>query len=128
MEGFWVNALEPFDTNGDGQIDVDETTAGFERALADSGSYAQQIGVVAEQYFELADANGDGTIDLKEFQQIFTAVGRGTEAECAEVFRRLDTDGSGALSRQEYHRVVEEFFFSDDPNAPGNQLFGPLGN
>lgn len=128
MEGFWVNALAPFDHNGDGQVDAEEVTTGFEQALADSAGYSKQIEPITEQYFKLTDGDGDGKIDLKEFQQVFMAVGRGSEADCAEVFRRLDTDGSGALSRREFHRAVEDFFYSDDPNAPGNQLFGPLGS
>lgn len=128
MEEFWVNVLAPFDHNGDGQVDADEVTAGCERALVNREDYSKQIEPITELYFQLTDGDGDGKIDLKEFQQVFMAVGRGSDADCAEVFRRLDTDGSGTLSRREFHRAVEDFFYSDDPNAPGNQLFGPLGS
>jgi Ca2+-binding EF-hand superfamily protein len=128
MEEFWVQVILPFDLDGDGQVDADELTAACERALVNSEDYSKQIEPITEQYFQLTDGDGDGKIDLKEFQQVFTAVGRGSDADCAEVFRRFDTDGTGALSRQEFHRVVKDFFYSDDPNAPGNQLFGPLGS
>jgi Ca2+-binding EF-hand superfamily protein len=128
MEGFWVNVIAPFDHDGDGQVDSDEVVTGCERVLLASEGYSKQLEPIAEQYFQIADIDGDGKIDLQEFKQIFMAVGRGSDADCAEVFRRLDTDCSGALSRREYHRALEEFFYSDDPNAPGNQLFGPLGS
>ena len=126
MDGFWVKVLAPLDQTGDGRVDQDELLRAFEEALGGTGIYPELIEPVADTYWHLADTNGDGKIDLQEFQQLFMAIGHGSEDHLAEVFGRLDTDASGGLARSEYHRALEEFFCSDDPNAPGNELFGPL--
>ncbi|GAA2611999.1 EF-hand domain-containing protein [Actinomadura fulvescens] len=126
MDGLWIQVIAPMDRDGDGTVDLDETVAGFEAALADRANSAKQIKAIADHYFELADANGDGTIDFAEFRDIFGVGGRASEEDCAKVFHRLDRDGNGSISHEEYHQAVEEFFFGDDPDAPGNDLFGKL--
>jgi hypothetical protein len=37
-----------------------------------------------------------------------------------------DADGDGKVTRDELLKNVEEFFYGEDPNAPGNWLVGPL--
>jgi Ca2+-binding EF-hand superfamily protein len=49
-----------------------------------------------------------------------------TEAEAADAFRRLDLDRDGYLSREEIFQNMKEYYFTDDPNAPGNWFFGPF--
>ncbi|MEV0495871.1 EF-hand domain-containing protein [Streptomyces atratus] len=41
-----------------------------------------------------------------------------------DVFIKLDTDGDGAISRQEFIRAVREHYLSDNPDAPGSLFFG----
>jgi hypothetical protein len=43
----------------------------------------------------------------------------------SEAFRRLDRDGDGELSHEEFRAAIVEFYLSDDENAPGNWLLGP---
>lgn len=47
--------------------------------------------------------------------------------QAIEAFRRMDTDGSGYLEETEFVDRVHEFHRSDDPDAPGNWLFGYWG-
>ncbi|MFC8721945.1 EF-hand domain-containing protein [Kitasatospora sp. NPDC057198] len=126
LDGFWTNVIAPMDQDGDGRVDLREMTEGFGRALADPALYGQQVGPVADCFFDLVDLDGNGRIDRSEFQLMFDAVAAVPGGDCAEVFAALDADGSGGLDRDEFHRALLEFFYGDDPNAPANHLFGRL--
>ena len=40
--------------------------------------------------------------------------------------RALDRNGDGVLDQEEVQQALREFYTSDDPQAPGNLIFGPL--
>ncbi|WP_026212542.1 EF-hand domain-containing protein [Longispora albida] len=126
MDGFWANVIAPMDQDGDGKVDVREMTEGFRRVLTDRAMYPEQIAPVTNCFFDLVDLNGDGTISMAEFQQMFDSVAGVSSEDCAAVFTALDHDGSGALSRAEFHQAVTEFFYGNDPDAPANHLFGKV--
>lgn len=126
LEAFWTNVIAPMDQDGDGQVDLREMTEGFRRALADRALYPQQVGPVADCYFDLIDLDGDDRVDRAEFGEIFGLAGNVSAEDCAAVFEALDLDGSGGLDRAEFHRALEEFFYGDDPAAPAAHLFGRI--
>jgi len=41
-------------------------------------------------------------------------------------FQRLDRDGRGTLTQENLVEAVKEFYLSNDPDAPGNVLYGTL--
>ena len=43
-----------------------------------------------------------------------------------ETFAKLDTDGDGHLSGDEWEQLFLDFFPSDDADAPGSWLWGPF--
>ena len=43
-----------------------------------------------------------------------------------EAFARLDLDGDGHISHDEFTQLYLEFFTSDDPEAPGSSFWGPF--
>jgi Ca2+-binding EF-hand superfamily protein len=126
VANLWTQIIAPCDRDGDGKVTREEMLAGFDDALIDKSAYPDQIGSIANLFFDLADANDDGTIDKKEFTHIFGVGGQSSETDCADVFRQLDLDSSGGLSREEFHKAVIEFFYGTDPAAPANHLFGHL--
>ncbi|MFD7659838.1 EF-hand domain-containing protein [Actinosynnema sp. NPDC059797] len=126
LDVFWTTVIAPMDQDGDGQVDLREMTEGFRRALADPALYPQQVGPVADCYFDLVDLDGDDRVDQAEFGQIFGLAGNVSPEDCAEVFDALDLDGSGGLSRAEFHQALTEFFYGDDPDAPAAHLFGRI--
>lgn len=70
------------------------------------------------------DPNGpaDGATPFR-FARFLRAFGV-DEAQAAEAFRHLDTNGNGFMSRDEMIAAQKEFFMSSDPQAAGNWLLG----
>ena len=126
LDTFWANVIAPMDQDCDGQVDLREMTEGFRRALADPALYPQQVGPVADCYFDLIDLDGDDRVDQAEFGEIFGLAGNVSTEDCSAVFAALDVDGSGGLDRAEFHRALEEFFYGDNPDAPAAHLFGKI--
>ncbi|WP_314250768.1 hypothetical protein [Streptomyces sp. DSM 40907] len=68
----------------------------------------------------------DGLIGLDEYLLLSQAIGGVPAQQMQEAFHRLDRDGNGTLDPAEIDAAVVEFFTSEDPNAPGNWLYGPF--
>eukprot|EP00727_Mastigamoeba_balamuthi_P011882 m51a1_g7316 putative calmodulin (172) ;mRNA; f:136881-137490 len=102
----WAFSL--FDKNCDGHISAAE----LEKALQASGqnpTRAEVKGLLAKY-----DVDGSGQLELSEFESIVLEQARdrpkenrfSEEGELLEAFMMFDTDGSGALSRDELHEVM----------------------
>lgn len=95
-------------------------------SLADDPQAARAIlGALAEAFLTVADADRSGTVDAGEFfvfqRGHFVGLSRD---DADEAFRRLDRDGDGALSAEEFTTAIVEFWTSRDPEAPGNWWTG----
>ncbi|MBN6040298.1 EF-hand domain-containing protein [Amycolatopsis sp. 195334CR] len=96
------------------------------RGLADDPAAASAtVGALAQAFLAIADTDADGGVGPAEF----AAFQRGhfphlTDADLAEAFTHLDTDGDGHLSGEEFTRAVVEYWTSADPDAPGNWWMG----
>ncbi len=120
--GAWGEAAAPFMT--DGRMTMRAHLAFHEAAFGDRATFEGVLGAIADMIFEVLDGDGDGRISREEFASFHRAY-EVAEEVTAQVFPRLDTDGDGTLSRDEVRVVVGQFYQSDDPDAPGNWLFGP---
>ncbi len=47
-------------------------------------------------------------------------------SRAAPGFQRLDHDADGKLRQEEIRAAAVEYFTSEDPDADGNWLYGPL--
>ena len=119
--GFWEQLRQSADADQDGKVTRDEFLASYERLLA----MRDAIVGVSQAILQLTDRDGDGKITPAEFAANLEAYGLDAPA-AAEAFRHLDRDGDGFIAAEELLQDVEEFFYGDDPNAPGNWLLGPL--
>ena len=94
--------MERFDTNGDGQITVEEVEA------------------LRAARFDEADTNGDGVIDVTEFEAAAQARMAERMAEHAgEMFARMDEDGDGQLTQDDLGGREGRMFGQADENGDG---------
>lgn len=110
---------------GSQRVTQEEYVAAFDQLLSDKDNYQAIVGNWADSLIELSDRDGDGRLSQQEYVTNLRNFNT-SEAAANEAFRRLDRNGDGYLTRDEILRRVEEFFYSDDPQAPGNWLVGPV--
>lgn len=89
----------------------------------DTETFSMYVDTYVGSLFDNFDADNDGYIDLDEFIDLFVSY-RIEVRFAAKAFRKLDRNKDGLISRGELIMATKEFFRSDDPDAPGNWLFG----
>lgn len=100
--------------------------AGLMRMAGDRAGFKRVIEPIARLNLSLCDVDGDGQLDEVEFITLLKLFNAGSVAEASDIFRRLDTSGDGYLSLTEILEALCDFYVSEDPDAPGNSLFGKL--
>ncbi len=85
--------------------------------------YNDYISESSDYLFSLFDQNDDGYIDEHEYMDMFRAYGL-YMTHAKKAFDLLDLNDDGRISRQEMVKAFRDFFFSSDPDAPGNWIFG----
>ncbi|SEH02034.1 Ca2+-binding protein, EF-hand superfamily [Nonomuraea solani] len=123
---FWEVLLAKIDLDGDRKISREEYRLGMNTAfIEDPDGYERALRPAIQATLDVTDVNGNRMLDLEEFQRFQSAFG--TSPEDAELaFRKIDTDGSGALSIEELVEAGRQFYLSEDPDLTGNWLFGPV--
>src|SRR6266567_883401 len=104
------------DLDGDGRISLAEYVAGFEAFLGQRDEFMAAMTVLVDSFYELADADNDGRISEDELIKHFRAWNH-SEDQARTAFPRLDRNGNGAISKAEWMANLEEFYFSEDPQA-----------
>jgi Ca2+-binding EF-hand superfamily protein len=106
-------------------VTPEEYLAALDQLLSDKNNYQTIVGTWTDSLIELSDQDGDGRLSQQEY--VANARSFNIDEEAAtEAFRRLDRNGDGYLTHDEISQGVEEYFYSDDPQAPGNWLGGPI--
>ncbi|HEY2763830.1 MAG TPA: EF-hand domain-containing protein [Pseudonocardiaceae bacterium] len=113
--------LKQFDSDDDGLVTLDEYIAGFEEFLSDRDAFMGSMTALVDAFFSVADRNSDGEITEDELIIHYRAWNHSDE-QAREAFRRLDRNGNGAISKEEWMANLEEYYFSEDPEAPGTWL------
>lgn len=122
----WQQLKAAVDGNDDNTVTLDEyLTAMTKIVISDSTGYARVIQPSVQAMMEIADTDHDDQLTAEEFYCMMRAY-RVTATAAAASFARLDHDRKGYLTRTEIDQAFAEFFMSDDPDLPGNWLFGPL--
>ena len=120
----WGNLKALADADNDGQVTPDEFMQFHAQMLSTPDMYDQiTIGTV-DLLFEAFDANRDGFLSREDFGNFFAAYNIKDQAVTDEAFKKLDVAGKGKFSKDETLARVKEFYFSNDPAAAGNWLFG----
>ncbi|MFJ2730039.1 EF-hand domain-containing protein [Streptomyces collinus] len=121
MLGWWDHLAAHVDTDRDGRVDLGEVLAMVDRLP----TMRDVVAATAETVFDAVDEDGDGRISPAEHQRLVDTW-HGESVDVADVFDRLDADGDGYLGRREFTGLWVQFWTSDDPAEPGNQLCGPV--
>ncbi len=119
--GIWQGLRESAHPARADRVTLDEMLASFDRLFQSDPDLVPRLSALA---FDTLDADGDGKIFIDEYRQLLaTALLDAPVAD--QTFPRLDLNSDGYLTREELNQLFAEFFLSDDPNAPGNWLWGP---
>ncbi len=113
--------LKQFDSDGDGLVSLDEYVAGFDEFLSRQAVFMGNMTALVDAFYAVADRNMDGQITEDELILHFHAWGHSDE-QAKAAFKRLDRNKNGTISKAEWMANLEEYYFSEDPEAPGNWL------
>lgn len=123
---YWNDLMQRSDANDDGVVTLQEWLDYHDWMLADETRFEFTIAFSAGVMFALMDVDEDGTISLQEYGQWLQAWGIGDGEITPDLFAKLDRNGDGILSQKEVLDMIHEFYYSDDPDAPGNWSMGPF--
>ncbi len=108
----------------DSSVTLEQWLLFYDQVLSDS-SYRDHIQEVADLIFDAVDVDASETLDLAEWQRLFQIYGIPV-IYAQESFAKVGLSPDQSLSKDEVVKRIEEFYYSQDPNAPGNFLFGPF--
>jgi len=123
---WWKHICTIADVDGDARVTLPEWKAYWHSVLRgvqrDDGTL-DSLHRAARGTLRALDHTASGRVTLDEYADWLDAWGaNGAEAS----FRQLDRGGKGFLTEEDVVVAVQEFYLSDDPDAPGNVLYGPL--
>lgn len=121
----WQALAAHADVDQDGAVDLGEWLGYWKDVLANPTRYEEEVAAMSATLFDIFDTDEDGVIGADEFCNFYSAYGL-SAALARQVFMDLDANGDGQVSRDELLAMGREFYRSDDPEAPGNRLFGPI--
>ncbi|MCA9634696.1 MAG: hypothetical protein KC420_01535 [Myxococcales bacterium] len=123
---YWHEVRCNIDASEDGKVSLAEWLHYHNLMLANPARFEASAATAARLIAGLLDANGDGEVTVAEYAAWLRAWGMVDDAEIDDVNRRIDINGDGLLSVDEIMSLIRDFFFSDDPDAPGNWAMGPF--
>lgn len=122
----WRALRDSADVDGDGGVDLEEWLGYWDEVLRSDDRYEAEVAAVVRRLFHLFDTDEDGVLGPQEFADFFGIYGLGLDL-ARTTFRGLDIDRDGTITRGELVEIGHEFYRGDDPDAPANRLYGPLG-
>ena len=118
----WTQLHTLADTDRDGRISREEyITAMGSGIAADLEALDRAVLQSSRAIVTAADSDDDGYLDLPDYERLAALL---RIEQAADGFALLDTDADGRLSIQEILTALVDFYTSDDPDSPGNLLFG----
>jgi Ca2+-binding EF-hand superfamily protein len=124
--GRWEALRGSADVDRDGGVDLDEWLAYWQIALEDDARYEAEAEAITDRLFTVFDTDEDGEIGPDEFCDFYGVFGLGANL-ARSIFIELDQNQDGVISRDELLEIGREFYRGNDPEAPANLLFGPIG-
>ncbi|MBV9140231.1 MAG: EF-hand domain-containing protein [Pseudonocardiales bacterium] len=126
FEKWWSLLLDSGDADADGRIGREEFISVMKSSVTAPGNFEDAVIRIADAFMRIVDTTGDGSLDFDEYVRMYDGLGI-DPTHSSDAFRRLDLDGDGKISYEEFRAAITELYLSDDENAPGNWLLGPMG-
>ncbi|OWM80407.1 calmodulin-like protein 1 [Punica granatum] len=95
--------FDKFDSNRDGRISVEEYRSAARTLLGKGAGEPELI-----KAFRMADADGDGSIDFKEFMEMQNVGGGIKSSDIEGAFHIYDLNGDGKISAEELWDVMKK--------------------
>lgn len=128
--GWWTSLCTAIDKNEDDRVSREEwlhfwetLTAAVEHSETKNNEVILSLNASAKATFDAIDTTGNGEITEDEYAEWLAAWGADG---ASEAFRRLDRSDDGVLTKEDLTEATLEFYLANDPDAPGNALFGLL--
>jgi len=122
---FWTGIGEHAEVDEVGRVSREAFRAALDEAFLRVGRFDELLDPAAEAWFALYDTDEDGRVSHREYELFHQSLGRPAAGVDAG-FRTIDVDGDGYLTLDEFRAIVHQYYTSDDPDAPGNWLFGAI--
>jgi Ca2+-binding EF-hand superfamily protein len=125
FDNWWQLLLAHGDSDGDGRVSRSEFCTVMTADVTSPQHFEGAVLAIVDALMRALDTNGDGVLSHDEYVRMYSALGIPPEHSKA-AFARLDRDSDGHISHEEFRQAINEFYLSDDENAPGNWLIGPM--
>lgn len=123
--GLWIAMTTMADKNQDDQLSFEEFSEFFDNLMQEEDTFLDVINGLSDSLFGAFDSNSNGMLSAAEFEDFYLTVGLRIDT-AAMVYAGLDLDADGDISIEELRKLTNQFFISQDRNAAGNVLFGPI--
>ncbi|XP_072945044.1 calexcitin-2-like [Epargyreus clarus] len=124
MMKIWDSLQKHADKDNDGKVSLDEWVAMWDAYAKNPSAPLEWQNLYCKFIFEIEDATGDGAIDANEFASVFESFGK-DKNDATAAFQKM-AKGKPTVSWDEFQELWKEFFITEDPNAPGNFVFGSI--
>nr|AGM32632.1 EF-hand domain containing protein [Coptotermes formosanus] len=121
----WEGLQQKADANRDGQVSHEEWVSMWNVYAKNPDKALDWQNRYMNFMFELEDSSGDGTIDESEFKSLCVSYGLSPE-ESAEAYNKFTSNKTVEITREVFAELWKQFFSSEDPDAPGNYIFGKV--
>jgi len=119
----WGNLEIIADKDQDGHVTLEEFLDYRDKLHQDDIRYGDLVSA-GLTLFDVMDENHDGKLEPHEFRLFYSFFQ--LDADLADdMFKRLDVEKAGYLTRSQIRAYSQEFNLGSDPDAVGNWLFGP---
>lgn len=122
----WEEMRHAADTDHDQQVKLGEFLAFHDMIVNTKEAYDELLKSFAHLLFDMFDRDRDGLLSLGELGMFYRAYRIADDAMTQRILKRIDLSGKGQLTRQMILQLIDEFHLSQDPQAPGSFLFGPI--
>ncbi len=119
------NALQKVaDANNDGEVNLEEWYAFFDKIINNQKEFDEYIGTAANTVVPWLDSDGDGQINLEDYKGFISSFNKLGNSEAEIAFKKLDANGDGVLTYDELKNHIRDFYLSQDEESSSNWFFG----